>query len=801
MSRRFGLLLLLLTYAPACFFGSEDEPKDKDGPECLQSGIVGPSEADDCAALFLAALTCLGDPAGLQIAWDVLSPNHDISQLEPYLAGAGASVTIPAAALQPNAAYVFSVDLTAKDGRSEHFEHTVQVLPRGALQAAIAGDPVRNHFRSQTLTLAGSASGGDCSVSPTFEWEQIGPGFVDLGSTTTATADLFIGAYAMQVDQSYGFQLTARAGEASSSASVQIDVVPQPLDVQITGGDRTAGLGSLLVLDAGGARDPDLESGGEITYQWTVLDEHGDDTGVVLPSTPVVHFDPVLDAPLALDARGVGANGNVGFLDFRVNIVGGTKVGAATARVHFTCDLSASPVSIGSLPSTVDGSDSGGSFVVLAAEFSDVLTGATTTAWHDFSWRESQQQLDLSTRVAEGGLDQRSVKLNLFGVPEANYVFEVDATLCGDTESASVGTLVNAAPTGGTVSIDRTSATDSDDIVFTASGWSDANAPLTYRFSVRNGAQILVLNSTPTTSTQITARITTPGTFNPQVTVTDVLGASTVFQSTQQITVTSSVPPGIDEVLFTPKTTGFTTDLLTYTGESFNTLFETGYAGTASAATNVVLYTNPTPDQYRTVAVIADMDAGAAIGSIGVNYGTQPTTKSGCFAHVASGGKYGVTTRIEPGKSLVLRRYASSSGPLKGTFEVIVLYGNSSKFYLSTDGEPLQLYRNDSAGTCLKSYPLHFSYATPPPPSAPDPNPMQWRFEICPPAGDPTPCIHETHPLNGTSIYPNRNVAAGWSLVLRTINTDGAPHVAETTTAFTETTGLRFVELRAPLAD
>lgn len=310
-----------------------------------------------------------------------------------------------------------------------------------------------------------------------------------------------------------------------------------------------------------------------------------------------------------------------------------------------------------------------------------------------------------------------------------------------------------------------------------------------------------MLNGTPSSSPQITTRLTSAGVYTPQVRVSDALGSATTFVSSSTITVTSAVPPGVDEVILTEQSSGFSAELLAFTGDSYNNFFATGFAGTAEAATTVTLYTNPTAAEYRTVVIIADFEQGGAVGSIGVNYNYQPTSTAGCHNPVRSGGKYGIITRVKEGKSVVLRRYSASTGPLRGTIEMIVLVGNVNTYFIGTADEPLRLYDNRNNGTCLTTFPLHGSWAEPPPPSSPNPNPMEWRFEICPPAGDTTPCTYETYPLTSGSIYPDRSVQAGWSVSLRTINTDGASHLAQTTTVFTEgppNTGMRFVELRAP---
>ena|GEM_PF-1447845 len=245
-------------------------------PPVANAGPAQTTTAGDPVLLDgLASIDPDGDP--LTYAWSQVSG--------PAVTLSSATASKPTFTPTTAGSYVFA--LTVSDGTvgSAASQVTITVRPPNGLPVANAGQP-QTVKAGTPVTLNGSGSTDPDGTALSFSWAQTGGPSATLTGATTAAP-----TFTPPAEGSYVFALTVSDGEATSSASVTITVLPANRPPSVSAGASQSVVVGATVTLSGTATDPDGDS---LTYAWAQI---GGTPAMTLAATDAAQSSFAASAP------------------------------------------------------------------------------------------------------------------------------------------------------------------------------------------------------------------------------------------------------------------------------------------------------------------------------------------------------------------------------------------------------------------------------------------------------------------------------------------------------------------------
>jgi len=624
---------------------------------------------------------------------------------------------------------------------------TVFQIQVPALVLTIQGGSAITAVASKSLSISATATlASFCTAVPIMEYKwlvSLNPSgaSLDLSSTDTASRIVAIPPNTLSVGSVYTFQMTASVtayGRVSpASVTTTVTMAVSPLSVSLsTGSAFKVKIGTVVTF----ATDVVDEDGATKTYSWTVGGAAVAGAGSTSngPGTPYVLNTgdlTIADSPVTITVT--------------VNKLNAEGVVLKTATASSVMELSA--LEVPDVLITRQNSDTAFASSEYLALTSVVTEGSAACAGCTYLW--SIDSPDGTTPVvlvtsltADSSVTSDSITMqtNTSWSAGSTYTFRLTATTSsGVTGYSEVQVYVNKPPTAGSLSLLNPSgglnaSAFSTELTFNASGWYDAEPPLSYQFGYWvNGTSEAV----PITSFLYVSSFSTTdlpvGTAHPYVWVRDALGAVSQFPEAGQystpVTVEVEVPAGssmaevlsgtLDSKLNQSLPISEATALFTAMADSINNAAPPTTAAALDAATSmratmaVSLGSSLTSSRRSNalasgaVDISALMSSAASIGrySAQLNAASQTSLSSVVQSVLAAASSVRATTGTQLVQVLANVQVAASSGGATSTAAALELtqrLTNVQKLAATTmvPGEPMRTLASNTITTYIQKH-------------------------------------------------------------------------------------------------
>jgi hypothetical protein len=370
-------------------------------------------------------------------------------------------------------------------GACAHAVHEFSVVSTKSPLVSILSPSIRSIYRTEEFLVSSDAYSFSCngtrySLGLSYHWTIFRNGLEDssITSSSVSVRKFKINPNVLVANAIYELRLTVGLLGIYSRTSIQINVLPSPLRIAISGGStQSVRMDSQLVLDGSGSFDPDDPQAGSVVldYQWSCYQTS--------PQFSSCHFlsSSWNDSILTLTPTSASALGSKSTVSLTVSRGDRAAVGSISVIV---IPGQAPVLTFSRSTLTINPSDS-------------LIVSGSMSAFHSGvgSWSVDDSSIDLRaialtnvTRAFFAGESQIRLVLRKFTLPGRTlpYTLSFVSGVC----QASITVFVNSPPQPGSLSVDPEDGIEMDTVFsFTALDWTDAELPLSYEFSFQAGGQ------------------------------------------------------------------------------------------------------------------------------------------------------------------------------------------------------------------------------------------------------------------------------------------------------------------------